>query len=318
MKLTKLAGAVALAMALASGAVSATPYYIDVAPAGGTGVPLPFGDANTTTGAFDSFQIFANTTSTIYDTNASGTVNVGDKFIDIGNANFTSGLPSGDSEGINVNLGSGILSEITTSWTNLIGSVSALSPITTGPLTGGFITTTSYVAGGVFDFYFQAPGNATYGTTVAATDDSGHADGTKVLSLTMTTGTGSSTFDALGNFVTGSSNFLAEITYALDNFWWFDTNGNGVADAADQDFHDLLGLLIPLQLNSGVDQNTNHVVNVAGSGAPGPTGFGNELLVVHSDHDGSIKFSVPEPASLALMGLGLLGLGLSRRSKKAA
>ncbi|MBU1308833.1 MAG: PEP-CTERM sorting domain-containing protein [Gammaproteobacteria bacterium] len=35
-------------------------------------------------------------------------------------------------------------------------------------------------------------------------------------------------------------------------------------------------------------------------------------------HDGSISFSVSEPTSVAVLGLGLLGLGFSRRNKKAS
>ncbi|MCE9549572.1 MAG: PEP-CTERM sorting domain-containing protein [Betaproteobacteria bacterium] len=312
MKLKKLIVLMAIPFAIASGVALADPFYINV---GGLGPAI--GDANTTTRTFDSHQVFANTTSVIYDTNNSGSLNVGDKFIDAGDAHFTSGLPSGDQEGINLDIGSGIIAEITTQWNNLVGSISAVTPITTGSLTGGFITTTNYVAGGVFNFYFDAPGNANYGASVGTSDDSGFGNGTHVLTLTLTSGTGSSTFNSLGQFVTGSSNLFAEITFARDNFFWFD-NGNGIVDAGDKDFHDLLGLLIPIKLNASVDQNTNHVVNVAGNGSAGPAGFGNQLQIIHSDHDGSIEYSVPEPTSIALLGLGLLGLSFSRRNKKAA
>lgn len=307
MKLKKLTALTVASLALTSGVAMADPYYMDVGAAGNPGLPLP--DGNSVTSIFNSFQLFANTTSTIYDTDTSGGLSVGDKFIDTGNANFTSGLPNGDQEGINF-IG---FSEITLSWNNLKGSIVSVAPNGIG----GVTTTTSYVGGAVFDFYFDAPADASYGATVGSADDAGHGDGTKVLSLMLTNGTGSSTFDSSGNFVTGSSNFWADITFALNNFWWFDINNNGVVDAGDADFADLLGLAVPMKLNAAVDQNTNHVVNVPGSGAVLP-GYGPELLVVHSDHDGSIEFSVPEPASVALLGLGLLGLSFSRRNKKSA
>jgi len=42
---------------------------------------------------------------------------------------------------------------------------------------------------------------------------------------------------------------------------------------------------------------------------------GQGQLLIAGEHDGSIEFSVPEPTSLAILGLGLLGFAGSRRRK---
>lgn len=307
MKARLISALVAGALTLSAGVAQAEPFYMDVGAAGGAGLSGGPFDANTVTGTFDAFQLFSNTTTVQYDTDLSGGLTVGDRFIDAGSANFTSGLPAGDQEGINLATGPGsTVGEITIGWTGLSGTVTTINPVGGG----GIDTITTYDPGTVFTFRHQEPGNINYGASVGVEDDTGVADGTTVLTLTITKGTGSNTFDGAGNFVTGSANLFAEVTFALPGFWFF------ASDNAD--WSTLLGAVVPIVIKASVDENTNNVGTLPPSGPP-VLGFGPELFRVISDHDGSIDFSrVPEPGTLMLLGAALVGIGLSRRTHRTA
>ena len=61
-----------------------------------------------------------------------------------------------------------------------------------------------------------------------------------------------------------------------------------------------------------IDQNTDKPVGTF----KGVNDEGKTLLDVSGIHNASLEFSVPEPATLAMLGLGLLGFGASRRKAK--
>lgn len=294
--------------------VFASEVFIDVSAAG-TQNPGNLGsgfDANTLTTIFNQLQLFADTTTTQYDTNTMGApgLNTGDRFLDTGHAIVTDLLPPlGDDEGISTT------SELTVSWQDLSGVLTSdLIPI---GINGDLVQTFTYDPNNtVLTFYFHGDGvgpNANAGGTGAA-DNVGFDDGEKVLEMKVVGGSGTNTFSAGGQFLSGSSVLDAEIIFALDDFWYFN-NGDAIADpGTDTDFFDLLGMMVPIELNANVDQNTDKVItDFSGAGLAGPAGFGNQLFAVHSTHDGSLDFSVPEPKTLPFFALGLLLILFVRR-----
>jgi hypothetical protein len=94
-------------------------------------------------------------------------------------------------------------------------------------------------------------------------------------------------------------------TAFCQNFWNFQTG-------SPSDWYSLAGSGVELSMQ--LDTNVNPPFPTLAS--LGVTN-GGQNWVRQTTLDGSIRFSVPEPGTLALLGLGLMGLGFSARRKRA-
>lgn len=142
----------------------------------------------------------------------------------------------------------------------------------------------AYYYGGVIDIYYDDL-DGTETLTDAKRDI---ATDNKVMSIDVT-GSGG-----------GIANFLlyGRIAEVDPGFFFF---------ASGADFNDLIDSNVQIDLRIDTNLDTDQVPSLI-----------DGKLVRTSTLDGSARFDIPEPGVLALLGLGLAGLGFARRNKKQA
>ena len=236
------------------------------------------GDGEAITDIFLQMSYDAITTSTIDNLGAVGSV-----VVDSGLSYYTALTPAfggsipPDNEGFGSDWG------LTMVWNDLTGEIT---------YNDGTTINATY-SSGTFDFYVDYD---PYALTLG--DESTYIDGEKVMTLSVTNG--SYALDLSG---TGGSSYTiwAEFASIIPDFMLVEDSGGTWVDIQDTSYY---GTELLLAYSHG--DNDPESVEI--------TEVGNDLIVV-SDHNSSTSFAVvPEPTTMILFGIGLLGFaGISRK-----
>lgn len=133
---------------------------------------------------------------------------------------------------------------------------------------------------------------------------------------------GSANLQAAGVLPNGTVSLIVKAT-SMTSGYFFDSDMNDLAGFVSSPGGLVLGFAttnaLPigddLPARSGLVSGYNAAFNPDLSTAPAPTV--NQLNVVQISNNGQFQFQVPEPASIALVGLGLIGLASARKRRSA-
>ncbi len=290
-------------MALTQVAV-ATPFYVDMGVNYNGDTALTSDKVtDTSTSLKNEMTYLYQSQSIVTDTNMDGVVSAGDTITTQGGYNISTpafggigenvvtGFNPSESFGTNNDNGYGGSNWLLTfSFTGLTGVITDYTP--------GSVLEISYGPTGVFDLYVTEDG-----TTFQNFMDLDVTGAQTVSGGTLLTGKVDFTNVDMGT-TSGGTDIKTIMRSASQSC------------AGDNSFYALTQCVPdPLEVSILADFNTNAAGVVITD--LGVNGANQKVFSLTGNHDGSIVFNVPEPTTVALLGMGLLGFGLTKRNKKA-
>lgn len=256
----------------------------------------PAAGAGNCTDVFEQMTFFVASESNYTDTDGSGSISVGDAVLDVGSGNisgfqpFTFGSTETQLYGADPMVGGWILNVGFNNLTQVVVDVDDSSPGTSsigmpdgeGQI-GETVGVAALVLGGTIDLFYNDGG----GDRLVAQLSNLAGDTATIGDVVITAGVD------FGN-VAAADVALAQGLFLFEN---------------GQSWYDLWNAGGDMTISARVDSNVDQLDVLAGN-----PGFD---FLRETELDGSVRFAVPAPGPLALLGLGLLGAGYARRKVRA-